>query len=82
MQDCWAVRQELYIQGADPSLSQPREQLQMAQALVAVSDHLHDLAKSPFEKSWGGQSPAIGMSEAMEHEADHRQGDHRFRDLL
>jgi hypothetical protein len=38
--------------------------------------------QSPFEKSWGEQSLAIGMSEAMEHEADHRQGDHRFRDLL
>src|SRR4051794_19786487 len=23
---------------------------------------------SPFEKSWGRQSPAIGMSEAMEHQ--------------
>ena len=39
-------------------------------------------SESPFGKSWGGQSPAIGMSEAMEHEADHSQGDHRFRDLL
>ena len=38
-------------------------------------------ADSPFGKSWGGQSLAIGMSKAMEHEADHGQGDHGFRDL-
>jgi hypothetical protein len=37
--------------------------------------------KSPFAKSWGGQSPAIGTDEAVEHQADHGQGDHRLGDL-
>ena len=66
--------------------------LAVLQAALAVQMVIYSLrllevlnwpaSKSPFGKSWGGQSPAIGMSEAMEHEADHSQGDHRFRDLL
>ena len=39
------------------------------------------ITNSPFERSWGRQSPAIGMSEALEHEADRGQGDHRLGDL-
>ena len=31
---------------------------------------------SPLERSGCGQSPAIGVSEAMEHEADHGKGEH------
>src|SRR4051812_43203431 len=38
--------------------------------------NLQSQAKSPFLKLWGGQSPAIGMGEAVEHEADCGQGDH------
>ena len=30
----------------------------------------------PFWKSWGGQSLAVRMREAVQHEADHGQGDH------
>ena len=37
--------------------------------------------ETPFAKSWGGQSPAIGMCKAVEHEADRGQGDHRLGDL-
>jgi hypothetical protein len=37
--------------------------------------------ESPFAKSWGGQSPTTGMNEAVEHQADRGQGDHRFGDL-
>src|SRR3712207_4059715 len=36
---------------------------------------------SPFAKSRGGQSPAIGVDEAVEHQADRGQGDHGFRNL-
>ena len=36
------------------------------------------IAETPFAKSWGGQSPAIGMGEAVEREADRGQGDHRL----
>ena len=39
------------------------------------------VAESPFAKSWGGQSPAIGMNEAVKHQADRGQGDHRLGDL-
>src|SRR3712207_6584668 len=35
-------------------------------------------ADSPFAKSWGRQPPAICMSEAVEHQADRGQGDHRL----
>ena len=38
-------------------------------------------AESPFAKSWGLQSPAVGMSQAVEHQADRGQGDHRLGDL-
>jgi hypothetical protein len=36
---------------------------------------------SPFWKSWCGQAPAVRVDEAVEHEADHGQGDHRLGDL-
>ena len=35
----------------------------------------------PFAKLWGGQPPAIGMGEAVEHQADRGQGNHRLGDL-
>jgi hypothetical protein len=38
-------------------------------------------AQTPFAKSWGGQSPTIGMDEAVEHQADCSQCDHCLGDL-
>ena len=38
-------------------------------------------SQTPFAKSRGRQSPAIGMGEAVQHEADRGQGDHRLGDL-
>src|SRR4051794_18419968 len=50
--------------------------------LVLVSrDPFQTGSNSPFEKSWGRQSPTIGMSEAMDHQADHGEGDHHLGDL-
>src|SRR3954465_8748027 len=37
--------------------------------------------KSAFEKSGRVQSLSIGVNGAVEHQADHGQGDHRFGDL-
>src|SRR3954453_7528945 len=39
------------------------------------------VSECPFAKSWGRQSPTIGMSEAMDHQADHGEGDHHLGDL-
>ncbi len=38
-------------------------------------------AESPFWKSWCGQSLAVWVDGAVEHEADHGQGDHGLRYL-
>jgi hypothetical protein len=38
-------------------------------------------AQSPFEKSGRVQSLSIGVNGAVEHQADHGEGDHRFGDL-
>src|SRR3954453_2697983 len=38
-------------------------------------------AESAFEKSGRVQSLSIGVNGAVEHQADHGQGDHRFGDL-
>ena len=48
---------------------------------VIVSHVTTGSAETPFPKSWGGWSPATGMGEAVEHEADRGQGDHRLGDL-
>ena len=39
------------------------------------------LSSDPVARSRGRQSPAIGMGEAVQHEADRGQGDHRLGDL-
>src|SRR3954469_20023947 len=39
------------------------------------------VTKSAFEKSGRVQSLSIGVNGAVEHQADHGQGDHRFGDL-
>ena len=36
----------------------------------------HD--ETPFTKSWRGQAFAVWVSDALEHEADHGEGDHGF----
>jgi len=38
-------------------------------------------AKSPFWKSWCGQSLAVWVDGAVEHEADHGKGDHSLGHL-
>jgi hypothetical protein len=44
-------------------------------------DRSEDSAKCPFGKSGRGQTLAPGMSEAVEHEADHGDGGHRLGHL-
>ena len=39
------------------------------------------MTKTPFAKSSGGEPPAIGMGEAVQHQADRGQGDHGLGDL-
>jgi hypothetical protein len=56
--------------------------LQLPQPGIAVAYRpAQKLTECPFAKSSGGQSPAIGVGEAMEHQADRGQGDHRLGDL-
>src|SRR3954469_16858672 len=45
------------------------------------SNIIASVTESAFEKSGRVQSLSIGVNGAVEHQADHGQGDHRFGDL-
>ncbi len=50
--------------------------------LRLIQDYLgHRDPKSPFWKSWCGQSLAVWVDGAVGHEADHGQGDHSLGHL-